>query len=278
MNEFNKYLEHYICKDALYFLLLALFVILIVFFILFFYARITYLCAKNNLEINFSDTFLSITNRFYELVFSGTSILFFMASYYLLERFGTIEPYITLWNKHKDFILLLFIVISCVLNTFLDSIFVRLKNIDHNEKASVRLIGMLYMILIFCYIKFIYENNNYDLFITYFLGLMIGRFVYFDASFKDFITNLTGALKNIPIMLITLACTGALSYYGFSTKYLIKHIGVITNIFFIHLFMCVGIFIIFHLGLAKLLVKSSQKEDSFEDYDVDEEDYDEYYD
>lgn len=265
MNELNQYIEHYFKKDAIIFLLLAIGVIALSFILLFFYSKIIYSFKRNkDYEITFKKTFLSATEKFYELIFSGTSILFFMASYYLLERFGTIEPYITLWKEHKDFILLLFIVISCFFNTIFDSIFVRLKNIDTEEKASVRLIGMLYMILIFCYIKFIYENNNYDVFITYFLGLMIGRFVYFDASFKDFISNLGRALKNLPLMLLALACTGVMSYYGFTTKYLVKHIGVITNVYFIHVFMCAAIFLIHHFKLAKLITKSSKSEDEYE--------------
>ena len=109
--------------------------------------------------------------------------------------------------------------------------------------ASIRLTGMLYMIIIFCYIKFIYEDNNYDMFITYFLTLMIGRFVYFDASFKDFLECMKQAVKNIPIMAIALAFLGILCFRGYSTDYLLKHNGVITNIFFCHLYIIVAIFI-----------------------------------
>ena len=100
------------------------------------------------------------------------------------------------------------------------------------------------MIIIFCYIKFIYEDNNYDMFITYFLTLMIGRFVYFDASFKDFLECIKQAAKNIPIMIIGLAFLGILCLRGYSTSYLLKHNGVITNIFFCHLYIVVAIYIL----------------------------------
>ncbi|MBP3262045.1 MAG: hypothetical protein J6M45_06765, partial [Pseudobutyrivibrio sp.] len=126
---------------------------------------------------------------------------------------------------------------------FFDHVLVRLKRLDKSEMASIRLTGMLYMIIIFCYIKYIYEDNNYDMFITYFLTLMIGRFVYFDASFKDFLECMKQALKNIPIMLIGLTFLGILCLRGYSTEYLLKHNGVITNIFFCHLYIIVAIFI-----------------------------------
>ena len=53
------------------------------------------------------------------------------------------------------------------------------------------------------------------MFIAYFLTLMIGRFVYFDASFKDFLENAKGAAKNIPIMFIGLIYLGILCAYGY---------------------------------------------------------------
>ena len=47
----------------------------------------------------------------------------------------------------------------------------------HNiEKASVRLISAFYIILILLYIKFIYNDSNYDSLIFYFVMLAIGRF------------------------------------------------------------------------------------------------------
>ncbi|MDO4938424.1 MAG: hypothetical protein Q4E54_00475 [Lachnospiraceae bacterium] len=191
--------------------------------------------------------FQNLTQKFFEIVFSGNCILFFMTVYYLINRFYTDEPGKTFFNKYSSFILLLLIVFSCILNTFLDRVFVRLNHVRESERFSIRILGMLYMLIIFGYIKFIYENDNYDMYIVYFLGLMIGRFVYFDASFKDFAVNVGHALKNFPIMLLALACTGVMAYWGFKTKFLIKHIGVVTNVFIAHIFLIAAIFIIFHI-------------------------------
>lgn len=194
-----------------------------------------------------SRRYRNLSQRFYELIFSGNCILFFMTVYYLINRFYTVEPYKSMFRKYESFLLLLLIVLSCILNSLLDKIFIRLDCLSKDERSAIKILGMFYMLVIFAYIKYIYENDNYDMFITYFLGLMVGRFVYFDASFKDFTTSIGKALANLPIMILGLACTGAMAYWGFTTKYLIKHIGVITNVFIAHIFLCVAIFIVFHI-------------------------------
>lgn len=255
--EINEYVSHYLKSIEFWkFLGLSFAVVLFAFAILCIYACTL---GKRKYADNEQTTEMPvyyIVEKFCELIFSGTSILMFMAGYYMIERFLAVDAYLTVWNKYKDFLLLLFIIISCIFNSILDRVLIRLKHLKSEDKAPIRLLGMLYMILIFCYIKFIYENNNYDFFISYFLGLMVGRFVYFDASFKGFIEAIKEAAKNIPLLILALGCTGILSLYGFTTKYLIKHIGVLTNVFFLHLFMCVAIFVLYHLPLLKILSRS----------------------
>ena len=255
----EKYVAHYLKTAAMWkFLGITMLVILIIFGIIYVYSRITCNIVERDETNPLRAQLYHVTEKFNELIFSGTSILMFMSAYYLIERFLAVDEYLVIWNKYKDFLLLLFIVVSCVFNTLLDHVLIRLKHLKASDRAPIRLLGMLYMILIFCYIKFIYENNNYDFFISYFLGLMIGRFVYFDASFKGFIETIKEAAQNIPLLLLALASTGLLSLYGFTTKYLIKHIGVITNVFFIHLFMCVAIFILYHSRIIDLVSRSGK--------------------
>lgn len=204
--------------------------------------------------------FRNLSQRFYELIFSGNCILFFMTVYYLINRFYNVEPYKSMLRRYESFLLLLLIVLSCILNSLLDKVFIRLGSLSREEQSAIKILGMFYMLIIFAYIKYIYENDNYDMFITYFLGLMVGRFVYFDASFKDFLSSIGRALANFPIMILGLACTGAMAYWGFKTKYLIKHIGVLTNVFIAHIFLCVAIFIIFHIHPENLFKPKNYKE------------------
>lgn len=208
--------------------------------------------SKKNYFYNRSS---ELVERFYEMIFSGSSILSFLASYYLIERFVTEGAFRTFWDAHSDLLLLGMIITSCLLNTFLDRVLIPLRSIDKEDKASVRMIAMLYIILIFIYIKFIKENNNYDGFITYFLGLMIGRFVYFDASFKDFVHSVKTAGQNLPLLIMGLIYLGIMCYIGFSSKYLLVSNGVLVSTFIAHIFMVVAILIIHNTNILKRIFR-----------------------
>jgi len=249
------YVKHYISvPDGLIFFGLALALIILVNLILF-------LCAKikggepdeefATVGAHVQHNYATWIQRFYELVFSANSILFFMSVYYLIERFYNVQPYKSYFEKYDDWILLILIILSCILTTLLDKVLIRLDLINTDNRGPIRFMGMIYMAVIFWYIKVIYENNNYDKFITYFIGLMVGRFAYFDASFKDFWYTIKKGFANTPLLLLALGCTAVLSYYGFKTEFLIKHIGVVTNVFIEQIFLCVAIFIVHHLHPEK---------------------------
>ena len=251
---YAEYVKHYFTlPDCIIFLVLALVLLAVVYAAFYIYSKGRF---KNPRKMQHE--FFSLTERFYELIFSGGSIIGFMAAYYLINRFVTSGAFYQFWSDYKDYLLLVFMIISILVNTFFDHVLVPLKRLDRDEMASIRLTGMLYMILIFCYIKFIYEDNNYDMFITYFLTLMIGRFVYFDASFKDFLHCIKQAAANIPVMIMGLTYLGILCLYGYSTSYLLKHNGVITNIFFCHLYIVVAIFVLHFI--PEIYFKKKEKE------------------
>lgn len=251
---YAEYVKHYFTlPDCIIFFVLALVLLAVVYAAFYIYSKGRF---KNPRKMQHE--FFSLTERFYELIFSGGSIIGFMAAYYLINRFVTSGAFYQFWSDYKDYLLLVFMIISILVNTFFDHVLVPLKRLDRDEMASIRLTGMLYMILIFCYIKFIYEDNNYDMFITYFLTLMIGRFVYFDASFKDFLHCIKQAAANIPIMIMGLTYLGILCLYGYSTSYLLKHNGVITNIFFCHLYIVVAIFVLHFI--PEIYFKKKEKE------------------
>lgn len=258
---FSYYIEHYFTMpECLYFFLLALGVLFVLFVLLYVNTLIkarglTGMERHEYIRINWH----ILVERYYEMVFSGTSILFFMDVYYLIDRFVTMEPYRGMWEKYDDFILLALIFFSCMLNSFFDRVFIRMKYVTRDEKSSGRLTGMVYMILIFIYIKFIYQNNNYDKLISYFITLMVGRFAYFDSTIHDFIKAMKGVVKNLWLLLFLLIYISVMSLYGFESKYLLTHNGVITNIFFTHLFMCVAIFVLYHIHIAELVTGSGDR-------------------
>lgn len=252
----DEYLEHYLVwQNMLKFFGEAMGGLVISLLILVLFEKlVTMAVPAENRKAAFRAHTLSAVERFYEVIFSGASILSFLAVYYLIDRFVTAGEFRIFWDKHKDMLLLIMICLSIVLNNLMDRVIIRLKNVNSRERASVRIIGMIYVIMIFLYIKYIYENNNYDGFIMYFLGLMIGRFVYFDASFKDTLKTITEALKQLPLMILGLGYTGFMAYLGFSSKYLKISNGVLVSTFIAHIFMIVAIFIIHHSHVMALIV------------------------
>ena len=282
----TEYLQHYFnIKNMLAFEALAILVLIISLLIIIAVDKVISGRARPKKRAKiFYERATSHVERFYEMIFSGASILSFLSVYYLIERFVTTGSFRSFWDAHKDLLLLLMIVISCLLNSFLDRVLVPLKHLDASDRGSVRMIGMLYIILIFVYIKFIYENNNYDGFIIYFLGLMVGRFIYFDASFKDFVKSVRAASRNFPLMVLGLAGIGLMCYVGFDRDYLMISNGVLVSCFIAHIFMLIAIFAVNLCGLTRLVikpVKAAKKQDYEEEiYEEDEdcEEYDEYTD
>ena len=111
----NKYVAHYLdWKNATWFLIVAFFGLLIVLGLIFLDARrmtdkndsgsdnpdysAKPLPGKKKTKMINLET-CQVVERFYELVFSSTSILFFLAAYYLIDRFMKIREYRIFWNR-----------------------------------------------------------------------------------------------------------------------------------------------------------------------------------
>ena len=280
----QEYAAHYFAvKDVLYFLLVAVIGALVCLFFILLTARIK-AQGRTRIEKNrdFYERSMNMSQRFDEMIFSATSILSFLAVYYLIDRFALDPGFRIFWDKWCDFILLGMIIASCIVNNYLDVMLIPLKKISREEKGSVRLMGMLYIMLIFFYIKFVYENDNYDGFIMYFLGLIIGRFAYFDVSFRESIQTIKNGAKNIPFLIMGLVYTAFMCIYGFSTDYLLVSNGVLVSTFIAHLFMVVAIFVVHHSHLINLFARKPKKKQEIpETYDYYEEEvypesYEEY--
>ncbi len=276
---FKEYWSHYTDKrEMLMFLALSLaFSVICVFYILMIVSVKARFVDRSERRQFYYERAHNTIQRFYEMVFSGASILSFLAIYYLIDRFCGPGAFRDFWDDYKDMLLLLMICLSIVFNNIIDRLIIPLKKISRAERGSVRLLGMLYVILIFAYIKFIYENDNYDGFIMYFLGLMIGRFVYFDASFRDGLKTLEDSLKNFPLLILGLAYTGFMAYTGFTSEYLLISNGVLVSTFIAHIFMIVAIFIIHHSHFMYLFARKPKnapvRKPHIEYYDVDDSDY-----
>lgn len=194
-----------------------------------------------------------IIESFFELVFSSTSVLLFLSLYYIMN---TWVPYWSsvsqFWVKYQDQILLLFILLSVVATSWFDLVLVRL-HIRSSQKASIRLLSSIYIILILLYIKYIYNDSNYDSLIMYFITLFAGRYLYFDFTWHDFVGTISGVVRNSPLLLLMIAYSGFTIWFGFHSGFLLTSNGVIVSTLIAHLFMDLAIFILDKTRIIKLV-------------------------
>ena len=185
---------------------------------------------------------ISWIESFYEMVFSSTSVLIFLSLYYVLDE--RIPQAAYFWNKYQDILLMVFLVCSVFLTFWFDRIFVHLKMISSEQKASVRLISAFYIILILLYIKFIYNDSNYDSLIF-----------YFDSTLDYIKESLKSVMKYLPLLVLMGAYSGFICWYGFSSDFLLKSNGVIVSTLLAHLFMDVAIFVLDKIRVVQFIGK-----------------------
>ncbi len=232
--------------------------------------------------------------RFYEMMISATSVMSFACAYVIINHIYTslqgmegsaeyeaFSGFIGVWEGGRDFVLLLLICLSCVLNTLLDKLVIPLKRLDKEEKASIRMLGMFYAIICLAYLNVIGDKSEYSPVMMYYLGLMVGRFVYFDASFLDFLEAIKKAFKNSLLLILGLVLTGALCYFGFSAGYLLERNYYVVGVFYTQLFVLAAIFVLHHTHILDLIIPDRDLHDAAsldEDDDRYDDDYDDAYD
>ncbi|MGN0364001.1 MAG: hypothetical protein ACI4ET_14335 [Bilifractor sp.] len=197
-------------------------------------------------------THFSWIESFYEMVFSSTSVLLFLSVYYQLDAYWS--PLSQYWQKYRDILLLVFILLSVLLTSWFDVALVKLTHIRSEQKACIRLLSSFYIILILLYIKFIYQDDNYDTLIQYFLLLAAGRFLYFDFTMDWFKETLAGLWRNLPMLGLMAVYSAIVCWYGFKVGFLLKSNGVIVSTLIAHLFMDLCIFVMHKTKLLRYFI------------------------
>ena len=198
---------------------------------------------------------LEFIESFYELVFASTSILLLLSLYYIIGDRINVDSINAMWNDYKDWLLLLFLMLSMLLNRILDRILVPMRHIDAKQRASMRLVSSIYVVFILLYIRFIYESYNYESLIIYFVMLVVGRLFYFDVTWEGFKSDITGIVKNFPFVILMGAYTAGVTWYGFHSGFLLKANGVLVSTLIAHLFMDVCIVLFDKSRLWKLFLR-----------------------
>lgn len=180
---------------------------------------------------------------FYEMAFASTSILLLLSLYYIIGDRINLHTVSKVWNQYKDWVLIGFLLVSMIVDRIFDRVLVPLHYISAQKRGSVRLMASIYVMLILMYIRFIYEDYNYENLILYFVMLVIGRLVYFDVTWEGFRNDCLGLFRNLPVLLLMSAYSAVVVWYGFTSGFLMKANGVIVSTLIAHLFMDICIFL-----------------------------------
>ena len=221
---------------------------------------------------NPNELFHNYMQLFYEMIIAATSVMSFACAYVILNHIyylataggynsGYIRYFLKIMDNWKDFVLLILICMSCVLNTILDKLIIPLKRISREQKATVRMLAMFYVIILLLWLNVIGDESEYSPVMMYYLGLMIGRFVYFDASFMDFIHAIKSMFFKLPLLILGMTLSGLLCYIGFKAGFLLERNYYIVGIFYTHLFLLVTVFVTRLSHILELIVKLPKKED-----------------
>ena len=180
---------------------------------------------------------------FYEMAFASTSILLLLSLYYIIGDRINLHTVSQVWNQYKDWVLIGFLLVSMLVDRIFDRVLVPLHYISAQKRGSVRLMASIYVMLILMYIRFIYEDYNYENLILYFVMLVIGRLVYFDVTWDGFRNDCLGLFRNLPVLLLMSAYSATVVWYGFTSGFLMKANGVIVSTLIAHIFMDICIFL-----------------------------------
>ena len=180
---------------------------------------------------------------FYEMAFASTSILLLLSLYYIIGDRINLHTVSKVWDQYKDWVLIGFLLVSMLVDRIFDRVLVPLHYISAQKRGSVRLMASIYVMLILMYIRFIYEDYNYENLILYFVMLVIGRLVYFDVTWEGFRNDCLGLFRNLPVLLLMSAYSAVVVWYGFTSGFLMKANGVIVSTLIAHLFMDICIFL-----------------------------------
>lgn len=181
-----------------------------------------------------------ISQMVFEIIICNTCIIVIMYVYYWLAK------NLLFLEKYLGIIMLALIIIAILLNDFLDE---KLKQdmIKEEDKGNIRLISSCSIIMLFLFLKIYFKTAEYDDFLLCYIGLVLGRFIYFDSTLKEFIRCVKNLKSYFISLIIAFLLTGIISGIGL-------HLDVITtNNLFISL-MISHFAILFFIHLTKKMI------------------------
>lgn len=181
-----------------------------------------------------------VSQAVFEVLVANTCIIVMMCIYYWITE------KIHFMSKFFNILMLILIVVAVIANNLIDN---KLEQdmLGKSDKATIRLISSLSITIIFAYIKFEFGTSQYDELIMCYVGLALGRFIYFDTTWEQLKTSFQSFFKYIIPLVIAMVFTYIVSFYGFKYE-------VITSTNILVSLVCIHFCMIFCIHFAKRIV------------------------
>lgn len=181
-----------------------------------------------------------VAQAVFEVLISNTCIIVMMCIYYWITE------KLYFMSKFFNILLLILIVVAVIANNIIDN---KLEQdmLTKSDKATIRLISSLSIAIIFAYIKFKFGTSQYDELIMCYVGLALGRFIYFDTTWEQLKISFQSFMKYMIPLVIAMTFTYIVSFYGFKYK-------VITPTNILVSLVCIHFCMIFCIHYAKRIV------------------------
>lgn len=112
------------------------------------------------------------------------------------------------WSDYNTIVLLGLIIIAIMCNNRVDK---KIGNSfgKYNEKdvASLRLLSSIVILIMIIWFSVFYKSEIFKQLSVFILGLILGRFIFFDTTIQDFYKTVIGIIRNMAYAIIALLIT-----------------------------------------------------------------------
>lgn len=184
---------------------------------------------------NFVDKPYQISQVIFEIIISNTCIVTMMYIYYwIMDKIPFIDDFLNL-------LLLFLIIIAVAVNNIIDKK-LRQDMLEKIDKANIRLVSSMSIMLIFIFIRIKFNIVEYDKLILCYMGVVLGRFIYFDLTITQIKESIESFFKYVIPMFISLLLTFVTGYLGMRYR-VITETNLFLNLVVIHIIMIVSIYL-----------------------------------
>ncbi len=187
-----------------------------------------------------------ITQKVVEVVIANTCIIGVMYVYMGLVKLCQNELFVELADW-LGIMLLALIVIGIFVNNQIDRKFEQ-DLIDLEEKSILRLLSSVSILVPFFIAGIVYGTKEYNQILLTYLGLVLGRFIYFDTSKEQLKVDGKKYIKHVIYPIIVIALTSLYYWYG-------VELGALNKKSFMESVLMCHVSLLIVINVAKKIIK-----------------------